>query len=80
MSYSWGFVARTSSVVQATQLGENSEVGLVLVEDWCCAEFSRIGMSVMPTLKRGRRLRGGMLSTGSSGRRDSGTDEMIEIS
>ena len=73
-------MARTSSVVQAIQLGGNSEVGLVLVEDSCCEEFSRIGMSVMPTLKRGRRLRGGILSTGSRGRRDAGTDEMIEIS
>lgn len=72
-------MARTSSVVQAIQLGANSAEGVLL--SLCFWEGSwRIGISGIPTLKRGRRRSGGMLSTGRRESSEDGMEERIERS
>lgn len=70
-------MARTSSVVQAIQLGGNKEVGEA-ESAWSFRVRCRAGMSWMPTLNKGRRRSGGMLSTGKSESRELGTEERIE--
>jgi hypothetical protein len=73
-------VARTSSVVQAIQLGENSEEGGVVLAGCRIWGISSDGMSWMPTLNNGRRRSGGILSTGRRERSDVGTEERMERS
>jgi hypothetical protein len=77
MSNNSGLVAKTSSVVQAIQLGPGCAVEPVsrfafASESW--------GMSCTPTLNKGNNRNAGVPSIGSSDESDLGTEDNIERS